>query len=360
MFVFVFCRYVSSFDGDNKKRSLKLTDSQSLLLAVAWVTDEELLLLEMFPEVWFMDVTSGTNKEGRGLFLVAGKDSNNNGFTGVRIFLPSEQLWVFDWIYRDCLPSLLGEDIIRRNQLCLTDGDPQMYGALRTQQLNKEVWQGQHALCEWHLLVVGWHESVLKHIPADPISEALAKVAYEWIQSWFWSVDSLEEFTDSLAKFREWLDCTDNGHDVFGTPKMKIRDFVNKSLLPKREYWLRAVGLQQLSFDAKTTSVVEQQNRCLKHGPLSVPPSSNVMNSAKVMVRNSEVTHSIKKLKRAKDISATPLWTSSETRSALTSFAEMIVSSNFDKSKQYVAAQTSLQTSEKIINCGDKKGCLAT
>jgi hypothetical protein len=83
VFVSVFCRYVSSFDGDNKKRSLKLTDSQSLLLAVAWVTDEELLLLEMFPEVWFMDVTSGTNKEGRGLFLVAGKDSNNNGFTGV-------------------------------------------------------------------------------------------------------------------------------------------------------------------------------------------------------------------------------------------------------------------------------------
>ena len=44
--------------------------------------DEELMLFEMFPEVWFMDVTSGTNKEGRGLFLVAGKDSNNNGYWG--------------------------------------------------------------------------------------------------------------------------------------------------------------------------------------------------------------------------------------------------------------------------------------
>lgn len=57
-------RYVASFDGDATKRSLKLTENQSMLLAVAWVTDQENLLMEMFPEVWFMDVTSGTNKEG--------------------------------------------------------------------------------------------------------------------------------------------------------------------------------------------------------------------------------------------------------------------------------------------------------
>jgi len=30
-------------------------------------------------------------------------------------------------------------EILRRNQLCLTDGDPQMYGTLRAQQLNKEA-----------------------------------------------------------------------------------------------------------------------------------------------------------------------------------------------------------------------------
>jgi len=81
----VFDRYVASFDGAATKRSLKLTENQSMLLAVAWVTDEEHLLMQMFPEVWFMDVTSGTNKEGRGLFLVAGKDSNNNAFTGVML-----------------------------------------------------------------------------------------------------------------------------------------------------------------------------------------------------------------------------------------------------------------------------------
>ena len=104
--------------------------------------------MEMFPEVWFLDVTAGTNKEGRGLFLVVGKDSNNMGFTGVTILLPSEQLWVSDWIFRHCLPSLLPTSTIRRNKVCVTDGDPQMYGALRTQQAHRNVWCGDHALCQ--------------------------------------------------------------------------------------------------------------------------------------------------------------------------------------------------------------------
>ena len=101
---------------------------------------------------------------------------------------------MFDWIFCDCLPSLLGLDIIKRNKLCLTDGDPQMYGALRTQQMNKDVWQGEHALCEWHLLVVGWHENVIKCIPEDGNLQCFTKTSYKWIQSLFWYIDTVEEF----------------------------------------------------------------------------------------------------------------------------------------------------------------------
>jgi len=208
----VYDRYVGSFDGAATKRSLKLTENQSMLLAVAWVTDEELLLMQMFPEVWFMDVTCATNKEGRGLFLVAGKDSNNNAFTGVRIFLPSEQLWVFDWIFRDCLPTLLGRELVQRNHLCVTDGDPQMYGPLRVLQQTKEVWRGNHVLCEWHLLVVGWHESVSSSIPSDTDSKNLGSCAYNWIQTWFWAIETTDEFEISISKFWLWLEATDDYH----------------------------------------------------------------------------------------------------------------------------------------------------
>ena len=155
----------ASYSAHGKRDSLMLSDSQELLLAVGWVLDHELQLLSMFPEVFFMDVTCKTNKEGRGLFLVAGKDGNNCGFTAARIFLPSEQRWVFDWIFSTALPSLLSEEVIRKNKLCVTDGDPQMFEALRSQQAKREVWLGSHVFCEWHLLVVGWKVHVSCTVP---------------------------------------------------------------------------------------------------------------------------------------------------------------------------------------------------
>ena len=74
---------------------------------------------------------------------------------------------------------------------------------------------------------------------------------------------------------------------------------------------------------------------------MAVKGNCTIQKAAEVMNDNSRVTHSLKKIKRAKDISSTPLWTSSGTRLALTSFAEMIVSTNLDKSRGYVAVQTS-------------------
>jgi hypothetical protein len=90
---------LQEFSGDAIRKELQLTDSQSILLVGAWISDDERRLASMFPEVLFMDVTSQTNNEKRDLFMVAGKDSHGRGFTATCIFLPSEQKWVFRWIF---------------------------------------------------------------------------------------------------------------------------------------------------------------------------------------------------------------------------------------------------------------------
>ena len=105
-----------SFDGQTIRRNMRLTDSQSLLLAIAWISDTEHRLVRMFPEVLFMDVTSQTNNEKRGLFLAAGKDSNAQAFTACHIVLPSEQRWVFQWIFSHGLPFLFGPNVLRLNR----------------------------------------------------------------------------------------------------------------------------------------------------------------------------------------------------------------------------------------------------
>jgi len=127
---------------------LTLTPSHTLLLAVAWVTDKERKLAEMYPEFFFMDVTSWMNNEGWGLFLMAGKDGNASAFTATRSFLPSEQRSVFHWIFWCCLPELVSENMIKANKLSLTDGDTHAYQPLQNLMSFKNLWVGQHALCE--------------------------------------------------------------------------------------------------------------------------------------------------------------------------------------------------------------------
>jgi hypothetical protein len=98
--------------------------------------------------------------------MVAGKDSHGRGFTATRIFLPSEQKWVFRWIFSHALPFLFSQSVLKRNCVVITDGDSNMYEALNEQTYQGGLWQGtHHFLCQWHLLNCGWNKEVKPHIP---------------------------------------------------------------------------------------------------------------------------------------------------------------------------------------------------
>ena len=114
-------------DPDEIRMELKLAKSKKLLLLFMWITDEELRLLKMHPECISWDVTHQTNKQKRDLFVGVAKDGNNQGFHVCHAFLPSQKRWVFSIIFRFCIPSLWGLDIVKRNRLSLTDGDTDEY-----------------------------------------------------------------------------------------------------------------------------------------------------------------------------------------------------------------------------------------
>ena len=104
-----------------------------ILLGVAWCREDERILFEKHPELLMFDVTHQTNEEKRPLGIAAAVDQNMEIFTPFRVFMPSQQQWVFDWIFRSCIPVLMGPHILERTQLVLTDGDKQMHGAFDNQ-----------------------------------------------------------------------------------------------------------------------------------------------------------------------------------------------------------------------------------
>jgi len=53
------------------RKSLRLNDEAELLMMISTATDEMIRLVTMHPEVWFVDVTHGTNRQQRDLFMLA-------------------------------------------------------------------------------------------------------------------------------------------------------------------------------------------------------------------------------------------------------------------------------------------------
>jgi hypothetical protein len=64
------------------------------------------------------------------------------------------------------------------------------------------------------LVVVSWKVHVSCTVPhGDNVCQEFCDTAYSWIRSWFWDVESKEEFEESMSIFWFWLDTflDDNG-----------------------------------------------------------------------------------------------------------------------------------------------------
>ena len=67
--------------------------------------------------MFYADVTNQNNNEKRQLLILAGKDGTIKRFSGLRVFLPSEQSWVFLWCFENYIPQLVGNYIIHRKKV---------------------------------------------------------------------------------------------------------------------------------------------------------------------------------------------------------------------------------------------------
>ena len=65
---------------DDIRAQMSINNGQEILLAFAWISEEELSLVKRFPEFFALDVTERTNVEKRSMFLVTGQDGNNKLF----------------------------------------------------------------------------------------------------------------------------------------------------------------------------------------------------------------------------------------------------------------------------------------
>jgi hypothetical protein len=78
--------------------SLGVEDNTEILLLIEWCTNKQRRLLALFPRSLTCDVIFKTNNEKRPVFHICGKTSSNETFTGMYVMLPSQAVWVFDFV----------------------------------------------------------------------------------------------------------------------------------------------------------------------------------------------------------------------------------------------------------------------
>lgn len=141
-------------------------DGTEILLAVSIASDKMLRLVHMFPELSYMDVTGGTNKQKRDLFLAVAHDASGETFIGNATSIPSGKRWVFSTIYQSFFLLLYGETTMSRLRLALTDDDNAEWGPLDNCIKTMPCYgKATHMLCVFHALVMAFHEQVYPKLP---------------------------------------------------------------------------------------------------------------------------------------------------------------------------------------------------
>lgn len=162
---------------------------------------------------------------------------------------------------------------------------------------------------------------MLKYLPDTDVAKKVAKIAQDWIRSWFFEVESAAEYKFSQRAFYVWLDEQKCVLKEQGVHAIKI--YILEKLEPYEHLWLNYTQLYVLGFDQCCTSVGEALHWSMKSGADGVRPSMNADIAANTMMDKAERQLGVDRATRnAAQATTTKLWTNSGTSQDLTKFAE--------------------------------------
>jgi hypothetical protein len=247
-------------------------NSNEILVAFAFIHDEDLRLTRMFPEYIAADLTFGTNSQQRSLFISAGVDGNGKVFTSLRCFMPSQQLKAFQWIFNIAFASLIGEETMKNIHLFTSDQEYNLVQSVKSLTIPKGLLEtAVHRYDKYHIFIKEWRNYVV-HNP-------LTTTIYKWLDSFFDDIETHEEYNMSLQLLRSHLDSQIVKDGISLKSYSSIRE-----ILDTIETNITNVGshyfTKRTTFGYKGDSIVESCNAVLKNSSIKVDGRNNLDVSA--------------------------------------------------------------------------------
>ena len=156
------------------RKSLKFDDKENMVLLISIATKEMIRLCMMFPEVFFMDVAHGTNRQKRDMFVLCTKDSDGKAYTTNLTLVPSGKSWVFDTIYKEAFIHLYGETTVFRNRLAVVDEDVSEIRPFESAIKCSPTYKGSYLMiCVFHAVWKPFNEEVKPLLPKNKTKQTI-------------------------------------------------------------------------------------------------------------------------------------------------------------------------------------------
>ena len=110
-----------------------------------------------------LSIQTGTNRQGKELFVMAVRSASGDTLPGNLTIIPSGQKWVFHSIYKYAFPLLYSVQVCSRNRLVLTDEDPSEYSPMENLIITENHFKKSNVmLCTFHGIWMAFKQSIVK------------------------------------------------------------------------------------------------------------------------------------------------------------------------------------------------------
>jgi MULE transposase domain/SWIM zinc finger len=325
--------------------------TQQVMLAFAWILPFELKQFRLFPFVLHVDGTKCTNKEQRVLFTASGRDSTGKQFLVFRALIPNECAWMFQWLFGNVMPNLIGIDVLRRVRIVLTDGDSQETSQLDV-AMSRLMPEAFRARCIWHVVDRGMRKKYPNYMSAElkrqkekKTFKAVKKTIREWL--WLWSQDiceTEEEFKLSKALFDVYMN-SDKVAQAFnpagGDSPMaagaleKVRSFVRENVLPHESFFVFYRRQFMLAFETNSNSAHEGTNHGMKSHSQPTNPQHTIVDATDVLCDQAARSERKMTWTVVRKIASKSLHSTLPTANTLTDLGNGLVEKQWQQAKNY-------------------------
>ena len=324
------------------RRNECIQKDSKVFVAVAWANVNEIRMMTLFPEVFHCDATCDTNNTKNHLITLSGRTSTGSQFVFIRIWVVNQRRSMFKWVFSNVLPNFIPKHALNQVKFVMVDGDPQQESELviAMKQYMPKAMLGK---CSWHVITQGWNRRVPGCLSVPTELRDHFKIVTSTIKTWLYSftregyVENKDEMELSKKLLFAYLKSSTvrkvfNNHDYLIN---NLIEFCHDYVFIYAESIFFMYRKSQRHFNVSTNNPHEGTNFGAKAHAASVKPCHTIDNAGRSLSLQGELkVHSIES-QVAKDVSEKCLWSNLPTSGYLTTYAEGIVHSIFERIPNY-------------------------